>query len=287
MILNWRVPANHQYDNLRYYFSALSPSLYVAIIYVWNNSSSATYVKQKKKYGDSLGCVVKVFGQEDYPLYDCDTIIQTIDDCNDDQHCLWILVQFPLPDYLQKDMSKILQAVVWYKDIDALGGLVQAKLAQRNDTFLPATAKAVCDLLVWYNNMPVPGDTITILGQSQLVWYPLANEFIRLWITVISINKFTPIDTTIESCLSSSHIISCTWDLLFFDDKFVRTDQTQTVIDVWRWKYQWKPVGDVQIDTIKDKVAHYSPVPWGVWPMTISSLFANIKQLYNYALKLA
>jgi len=33
--------------------------------------------------------------------------------------------------------------------------------------------------------------------------------------------------------------------------------------------------GDVNFDTVKDKVSHITPVPGGVGPMTVASLLAN------------
>jgi 5,10-methylene-tetrahydrofolate dehydrogenase/methenyl tetrahydrofolate cyclohydrolase len=43
---------------------------YVAIIFLGEDYSSATYVKHKKKYGDSIGLPVIVFGQNQNSDYD-------------------------------------------------------------------------------------------------------------------------------------------------------------------------------------------------------------------------
>jgi methylenetetrahydrofolate dehydrogenase (NADP+)/methenyltetrahydrofolate cyclohydrolase len=47
-------------------------------------------------------------------------------------------------------------------------------------------------------------------------------------------------------------------------------------VDVWYGHTNGKATGDVQTDKIADKVADYSPVPGGVGPLTIASLFDNI-----------
>ena len=45
------------------------------------------------------------------------------------------------------------------------------------------------------------------------------------------------------------------------DDSFVRNDKSQIIVDVGYGHIDGKPVGDVNIDAIKDKVAAYTPVP--------------------------
>jgi 5,10-methylene-tetrahydrofolate dehydrogenase/methenyl tetrahydrofolate cyclohydrolase len=45
-------------------------NVYVAIIFLGEDYSSATYVKHKKSYGDSIGLPVIVFGQNHTAEYD-------------------------------------------------------------------------------------------------------------------------------------------------------------------------------------------------------------------------
>lgn len=74
----------------------------------------------------------------------------------------------------------------------------------------------------------------------------------------------------------SDYIISCTGKVHLIDESFVRDDQSQIVVDVGYGHLDGKPVGDVNVETIKDKVASYSPVPGGVGPITIACLFDNV-----------
>ena len=59
----------------------------------------------------------------------------------------------------------------------------------------------------------------------------------------------------------SDYIISCTGKVHLVDEGFVRDDKSQIIVDVGYGHIDGKPVGDVNIDTIKDKVAAYTPVP--------------------------
>jgi methylenetetrahydrofolate dehydrogenase (NADP+)/methenyltetrahydrofolate cyclohydrolase len=45
------------------------------------------------------------------------------------------------------------------------------------------------------------------------------------------------------------------------DETYFRSDQSQVVIDVGRGIKDGKPVGDITLDTIMDKVAAYTPIP--------------------------
>lgn len=80
----------------------------------------------------------------------------------------------------------------------------------------------------------------------------------------------------------SDYIISCTGQVHLVDDSFLRDDKTQILVDVGYGHIDGKPVGDVNIDTIKDKVAAYTPVPGGVGPLTVACLFANVFTLQAY-----
>jgi 5,10-methylene-tetrahydrofolate dehydrogenase/methenyl tetrahydrofolate cyclohydrolase len=66
------------------------------------------------------------------------------------------------------------------------------------------------------------------------------------------------------------------------DESFVRDDKSQIVVDVWYGHKDGNPVGDVVIENIADKVAAYTPVPGGVWPLTVACLFANVFVLQGY-----
>ena len=65
-------------------------------------------------------------------------------------------------------------------------------------------------------------------------------------------------------CKQSDYIISCTGQIHLVNEHFVRDDQTQIIVDVGYGHLDGKPVGDVDISKIADKVASYTPVPGGV-----------------------
>lgn len=62
-------------------------------------------------------------------------------------------------------------------------------------------------------------------------------------------------------CKESDYIFSCTGHVHLVDGDFVRNDQTQIIVDIGYGYKDGKPVGDVDLDSIKDKVKAYTPVP--------------------------
>ena len=77
-------------------------------------------------------------------------------------------------------------------------------------------------------------------------------------------NSSTPSDQIKTIAKMADYIISSTGKVHLLDDSFVRDDKTQVVVDVGYGHINGTPVGDVHIETIKDKVASYTPVPGGV-----------------------
>ena len=62
----------------------------------------------------------------------------------------------------------------------------------------------------------------------------------------------------------ADYIISSTGKIYLVDETFVRNDKTQIIVDVGYGHIDGKPVGDVNVDTVKNRVAAYTPVPGGV-----------------------
>lgn len=269
---------------------------YVGIIYLGDNKSSKVYVWLKQKYGESIGIPVHVFGQYkawdqlpdntnndyDVQLYmkqEYDNIWKVVDlinYLNSDKDCIGIIVQLPLPEKFQQYKAKLLSTIAPDKDIDGLWWILTWLSSIDLIDFVPATPKAVINILQEYNLYDIRWKIITIVWQSNLVWKPLMLELVKQWWTVYSCNSSTSIDTLKDICQKSDYIISCTWVVHLLNDEFVRNDQSQIIIDVWYGHKDGKPVWDIDFDSVKDKVKYITPVPGGIWPLTVACLFENI-----------
>lgn len=276
--------------------STFSEQKYVAIIFLWEDYSSAAYVKHKKKYGEGIGLPVIVFGQNQNVDYDRNQagkfddvgiyinqkydsigkVMELIKYLNQDASCVGIIVQLPLPDQFKQYKTQILSAITPTKDVDGLGGVLTGLSSIDLIDFVPATPRAVLYLLDKYNLWDMKGKTVAIIGQSIIVGRPLIIDCIKRWATVASFNQSNSLEEIKTMCKESDYIISCTGKVHLVDESFVRDDKTQIIVDVGYGHKDWSPVGDVVLENVIDKVASYTPVPGGVWPLTVACLFYNV-----------
>lgn len=276
--------------------------VYVAIIFLGDDYSSATYVKHKKAYGDSIGLPVIVFGQNHTAEYDRNQagkfddvgiyinqnydsvwkIMELIRYLNHDDECVGIIIQLPLPQQFEEYKEQLLAAITPQKDLDGLGGVVVWLSEMWLIDFVPATPKAVLYLLEHYQLDNFTGKTVAILWQSNIVGKPLVLECIKRGATVYTCNASTPVDKIKSISKNSEYIISSTGKVHLIDETFIRDDNSQIIVDVGYGHIDGKPVGDVHIEKIKDKVASYTPVPGWVWPITVACLFDNVFVLQSY-----
>jgi methylenetetrahydrofolate dehydrogenase (NADP+)/methenyltetrahydrofolate cyclohydrolase len=203
-------------------------------------------------------------------------ILSSVKKLNNDTNCIWIMFQLPLPKELQQYQPKILWSVNHFKDIDGLWWILVGLSAISLINFIPATPAAVLNILKYYNLDNFEWKKISVIGQSNLVWKPLAIQLIKLWAEVFSFNQFADQKHMKWICKESDYIISATWSLHLIDKTFLNKDGNQVLIDVGWGIKDWKAAWDIDFDDVKDKVKAITPVPWGVWPVTVASLFENI-----------
>jgi len=304
MILSWKelsITLNQELIHKRAQIFG-DRKIYVAIVFLGDDYSSATYVKHKKAYGDAIGLPVIVFGQNHVAEYDrnqagkfddvsiyinqnYDTvwkIMELIRYLNQDDECIGIMIQLPLPELFAPYKSQLLSAITPTKDIDGLGGVLTGLSSIDLIEFIPATPKAVLYLLDNYGLGDMKGKTVSIIGQSNIVGRPLIIDCVKRWATVSSFNQENSLEEIKTITKQSDYIICCTGKVHLVDETFIRNDKTQIIVDVGYGHIDGKPVGDVNIDTIKDKVAAYTPVPGGIWPLTVACLFDNVFVLQSY-----
>lgn len=303
MLLEWTKLSQKIQKELAEKTTKLFPNKdkYVWIIYLWEDQSSKVYVGLKQKYGEKIWIAVHIFWQykkwdnlpdntnNDYDVqlymkqeYDnIGKIIDLINYLNQDKDCIWIIVQLPLPKKFKQYKAEILSNIAPNKDIDGMWGILNGLSSIDLIDFVPATPKAVVKLLKEYDEYNLRGKTITVIWQSNLVGKPLVMEFIKQWWTVYSCNSSTSTKDTQEMCKKSDIIVSCTWVVHLINDEFIRDDQSQILIDVWYGHKDWKPVWDINFDSVKEKVKYITPVPGGIWPLTVACLFENIFDIHE------
>ena len=282
MILDWKLVAKHldsytqeKINQDKEYYDGK----YVCFLLFSEDEASKVYVNMKKKKAESFWIQAKVIEQAD--LSDYDKVIWILDILNNDEDCIWYLIQLPSNKDLQVYQWQILAHINPKKDMDGLGWVLFGLNQIWAINFLPATVRAIFEILKFYK-IWVGWKNITVIGQSNLIWKPTATECMRQMWTVFSFNSFSnPED--IKSCTKKSDIIiSATWKMKLVDKTFLSEEKMQVLVDVGRWKADGKVCGDFDFDNIETDQHMFTPVPGGVWPTTVSSIFANLVDLKDF-----
>lgn len=267
---------------------------FVAILFFGNDASSQVYVKYKQLYGEKIGLPALVFGQgkgtsSDPELTallqqtqrDKKLILALIHRLNCEERCVGIIIQLPLPPEFQPYKNELLSAITPAKDLDGLNGTLIGKNFLEMIDFLPATPKAVISLLDYYKLGNLRRKRVAVLWKSIIVGKPLALELLKRGAQVWSFDIYDDPAEIKAYCQSAEYIFSWTGQIDLIDETYLSPTKTQTIIDIGYGHKAGKAVGDVNFNAVQERALHISPVPWGVGPLTIASLFSNVFVLWE------
>ena len=264
---------------------------FVAVLFFGESNPSQVYVKLKKRYSEDIWFDFLVFGQwevssegeysdlieaQKKKYLDKESVIELIENLNNDERCVGIICQLPLTKELSPYQKEICNAITPLKDMDWLWDKLQEWAFKWEIEFLPATAQAVISLWNEYELWDFKWKLISVIWQSDIVWRPISRYLELKWAEVRSFDIRNTPEEIMNQTKKSDVIISCTWALHLINDKFLNKNWKQIIIDVWYWFLDWKATGDVDFPKVENKVYAISPVPWWVGPMTVASLFGNI-----------
>lgn len=275
------------------FFGGIVP--YVAIIYLWDNPSSAVYVRNKRRFWDRIGLPVVVFGQGSMSAFLAKDnwlslsknpskaeLLSLIQSLNQDERCVGIMVQMPLPSALSKDKDELFATIAVEKDIDGQTGVLSGQSFFDMIDFMPPTIQAVFHLLDFYNLWDPKGKQVAVIGKGNVVGKPLALELLKRGAIVGMFDERDDPKDIKSFTQSSSYIFSWTGQAHLIDCSYINDKKNQILVDIWYGHKDGKAVGDMQRELLQNKVLHITPVPWGVGPLTIASLFANVFRLWEY-----
>ena len=248
----------------------------LAIILVGERLDSLTYVRQKTKTAERLGISIRLFHFENNISEK--RLMQEVEVLNAEQDVDGIIVQLPLPSHINP--RTIINRIDPTKDVDGLTTLNQGKLLTGEPAFSPATARGVISLLK-ENGISLLGKRVTVVGRSLLVGRPVALLAEREGATVIQCHSKTK---KIEELTQIADVlIVATGKPKLISLKHIR--KGQVVVDVGISVVERKGgrtlVGDVDFEKVSKVVKAISPVPGGVGPMTVISLFENVTQAFE------
>ncbi len=245
-------------------FKGIIPTL--AIILIGDNPSSEIYVQNKEKKCKEVGinCLIKRFSA----MVKEEEVINVINDLNNDEKIHGILLQSPVPNL---DEAKLMNLISPKKDVDGFNIENLGFLASNEENVLAATPKGIIKLLE-LENIEIAGKNVVIVGRSKIVGRPLALALLNRDATVTIAHSKT---LNLKEVTSKADIlIVAIGQAQFITEEYVKNGAI--VIDVGINRIDGKIYGDVNFDSVKDKVKAITKVPGGVGPMTIAMLLSNL-----------
>lgn len=272
ILLDGKIARNSLASELKKMISNLPIKPKLAIIQVGDRKESNTYITQKKIFAEKIGAEVNHI--KFLENVSEDEVCVEIQKLNKDNSVHGIVVQLPLP--LDLDKNIIIQNIDPLKDVDGLTS-VNTKLLWSNERgHIPATARGILTLLDYYK-IPIKGKKVVVVGRSELVGKPVAMALLNRDATVTVCHLETE-NIKLETQRADILVVAA-GDPEFITKDFVK--EGQVVVDVGISVLQDKRlVGDVKFDDVKGIVSAISPVPGGVGPMTVLSLFQNLLDAY-------
>lgn len=247
--------------------SKLSSKPLLALVQIGDNKESAVYIEQKKKFAASIGALVE-------HIHLAETVTQLevrkhISSLNSRLDVHGIIIQLPIPAHLDKQI--LIELIDPKKDVDGLTDTNQKLLASGTPQFIPATAKGVGLLMDFYNINP-KGKLVTVFGRSRLVGFPTA-ELLKQKGADVSVCHSQTVNPQ-EISQKSDILIVAIGKPKLIDASYIKPGAV--VIDVGISSVSGHLVGDVNFAAVSPLVSAISPVPGGVGPMTVLSLFDNL-----------
>ena len=250
---------------------------HLAAVLVGDDGPSQTYVNSKIRACERVGFESSLF-QFDKSITEYE-LISEIEKINVNDDIDGFIVQLPLPKGINQE--NILNKVLPKKDVDGFNPINYGKMALGIETFLPATPAGIIELIKRYS-IDLKGKKCLVIGRSQIVGRPIS--------ILLSQNKiFGNATVTVahsrsnnlkEICLDSDMIISAIGIPEFIKEDMIKPGSIIIDVGICRVKDDnslkgYRIVGDVDFESVYDKVNLITPVPGGVGPMTIAMLLKN------------
>jgi methylenetetrahydrofolate dehydrogenase (NADP+) / methenyltetrahydrofolate cyclohydrolase len=253
----------------------------LAAVLVGEDPASAVYVRAKGKACEEAGMHSITLR---LPASTSEAeLLETVDRLNADIQIHGILVQLPLPKYINSE--RVLRRIDPAKDVDGFHPINVGKLVVGDQSaFRPATPYGVQQMLI-RSGIETRGAHAVIVGRSNIVGRPMANLLIQ---------QGPGGDATVTVCHSKTRdlpAVTRSADILIAaigKPEFVTADMVRpgaVVIDVGINRVDdagnprgYRLAGDVAYGPVSHIASAITPVPGGVGPMTIAMLLQNTVQ---------
>ena len=248
----------------------------LTVILIGDMAPSQIYVRNKEKSANEVGLKSEVIRYPD--TVEEKTILEKIEELNNDETISGILVQLPLPKHIDK--QKVIETIAPSKDVDGFHPMNVGNLSSGYESSVPCTPLG-CYLMIKKIESNLSGKKAVVVGRSNLNGKPMTQLLLKENCTVTITHSRTK-DLKAE-CLDADIIVAAVGIPELVKGDWVKKDAI--VIDVGINKTENGIVGDVAFDEVSKVAKALTPVPGGVGPMTIACLLKNTVECFKRSQK--
>ena len=232
----------------------------IAIITLGDESSWATYVRQKIKVASELGIIAELVNLRDA---DESELLRTVSQIDNDKTYHGIIVQRPMPSSFSRE--KVINAISTEKDIDGFRPDSEFEVP----VWL-AVKKIIESRIMNHESWSKLG--FVVLGKGETAGSPAISGLKKLGIEPQVIDSKT--ENPDEILKRADVIISCVGRSGIIKPSNIKPGAI--LIGVGIRGEDGKVRGDYLEEDIENVASAYTPTPGGVGPVNLSYLFANL-----------
>lgn len=244
-------------------FEGITPTL--AVVVPTRDESTAWYVRSIERTAARVGVTCRTVRLEDPSG---DELARQLDVLSRDDSVHGIICQTPLPNGVT--LTQMGEHIDVDKDIDGANPASLGRLAAGVDTFAPATAAAVTEILR-REEIPLTGKQVVIVGRSTVVGKPAALLLLNENATVTVCHSRT--EDLAQVCARADVVVAAVGKAHMITREYVAPGAV--VIDVGTNPTDDGLVGDVDLDSMREVISAATPVPGGVGPVTTIQLMQH------------
>lgn len=236
---------------------------HLAVLGIQGDDASNVYVKRIEKNCIKYGIEVTIRIAENENEF-----LENFNKIKQDENITGIMFQEPLP----KNLSKLINEIPSYKDIEGIGIINMGKLfLGEKDILVPCTSNAVIKTLEYYK-IDLTGKKVAIVGRSNIVGKPLIPLILSKNATITICHSKT--QNIKEELIKADIIIMAIGKPEFLKKDFIKKDAI--LIDVGINFEDNKMVGDIDFENVMEKASMCTPVPGGIGTITNILIIDNV-----------
>ncbi len=277
-IIDGKSIAESKKQELSVFFNAHKASL----LTIWIGSSKVTesFVNIKKSFARDMGVEFEILKKD---KANKDELVSIIKKTNANHDA--VIVQLPMEGIDKRDEGEILSHIGILKDVDVLSASAyeifkNTKANELKNIAVPPVARAVWTIIKQYN-IDLSNLNITILGKGKLVGRPVFDLLAKFeYSSLRSFDKNDKKEYIINALAHSDLIVSGIGNPNFIKKEYIK--RGAILIDAGTSTQNNQLFGDISLECV-DKASLFAKTPGGIGPLTVASIFENLKILVEKA----